>query len=57
MSQGGWSDVGRMDELGRLDTPVHRVDARAKLVTTGLFIVAVMSVASFELAALTTFFI
>ena len=57
MSLGGWSDVGRMDELGRLDTPVHRIDARAKLVTTGLFIVAVMSVARFEVAALTPFFL
>lgn len=38
-----WSEIGRMDDLGRQDTPVHRIDARAQTVTTLLFIVVVMS--------------
>ena len=38
-----WVEIGRMDELGRLDTPVHRVDARAKALVTLAFIVVVVS--------------
>ncbi|MDR2849084.1 MAG: cobalt ECF transporter T component CbiQ [Verrucomicrobiota bacterium] len=38
-----WHEVGRMDDVGRLDTPVHRIDARAQTVTTLLFIGVVMS--------------
>ena len=26
-------EVGRMDELGRMDSPLHRLDARALVVT------------------------
>jgi len=57
MGLGGWIEVGRMDELGRLDSPVHRVHAQAKTVTTGLFVVAVMSFARDEVSALTPFFL
>ena len=57
MSLGEWIEVGRMDELGRLDTPVHRIDARAKAVTTILFIVFVMSFSRYEVSALTPFFL
>lgn len=48
-----WIEIGRMDELGRLDTPVHRVDARAKAVVTLAFIVVVMSFPCYEVSALT----
>lgn len=56
MGLGEWIEVGRMDELGRLDTPAHRIDARAKAVTTLLFIVFVMSFSRYEVSALTPFF-
>lgn len=56
MSFGEWIEVGRMDELGRLDTPVHRIDARAKAVTTILFIMVVMSFSRYDVSALTLFF-
>ena len=46
-----------MDELGRQDTPVHRIDARAKTLTTLLFIVCVMSFSRYEVSALTPFFL
>jgi cobalt/nickel transport system permease protein len=57
MSFGDWIEVGRMDELGRQDTPAHRIDARAKAVTTILFIVFVMSFSRYEVSALTPFFL
>ncbi len=52
-----WIEVSRMDELGRQDTPVHRLDARVKTVTTLLFIVFVMSFSRDEVSALTPFFL
>ena len=52
-----WLDVSRMDELGRQDTPVHRIDARAKTLTTLLFIVCVMSFSRYEVSALMPFFL
>jgi cobalt/nickel transport system permease protein len=49
------SDVGRMDELGRLDSPVHRLDARVKALTTTAFLVTVMSFPRYEVSALLPF--
>lgn len=57
MGVGKWIEVGRMDELGRMDTPVHCLDARAKVVTTIVFIVAVMSFPRYEVSALMPFFL
>jgi len=56
MGLGQWVEIGRMDELGRLDTPVHRLDARAKVITTLIFIVVVMSFPRYEVSALMPFF-
>ena len=50
-----WIEIGRTDELGRMDTPVHRVDARAKTVVTLAFIAVVMSFPLQEVSALTPF--
>lgn len=50
-----WIDIGSMDELGRLDTPAHRLDARAKSVVTLAFIAVLMSFARHELSALLPF--
>ena len=51
----GWLEVGHMDDLARLDTSAHRIDARVKIVTTFLFIVAVMSFPRYEVSALMPF--
>ena len=48
-------ELGTMDELGRMDTPVHRLDARAQALTTLAFIIAVMSFPSQAIAPLTPF--
>lgn len=50
-------EVGRMDELGRMDSPVHRLDARVKTLTTVAFVVTVMSFSRYEVAALMPFFL
>lgn len=50
-----WVEIGSMDELGRQDTPVHRLDARAKAAVTLIFIAVVMSFGRHELSALTPF--
>ena len=44
-----------MDELGRMDTPAHRLDARAKAIVTLAFIAVVMSFPRHEVSALTPF--
>jgi len=48
-------EIGKMDELGRMDTPVHRLDARAKAVVTFVFIGVVMSFPRHAIASLTPF--
>lgn len=55
MGIANWIEIGRMDELGRMDTPLHRVDARAKAVVTLAFIAVVMSFPVHEVSALTPF--
>ena len=47
----------RMDEFGAMDSPAHRLDARAKAVATIAFIVAVMSFPPYELSGLAPFVI
>jgi len=50
-----WIEIERMDELGRMDTPVHRLDARAKAVVTLVYIAIVMSFPRYALSALIPF--
>jgi len=57
MGVADWTEIGRMDELGRMDTPVHRLDARAKALVTLAFIVVVMSFNRYEVSALMPFFL
>jgi cobalt/nickel transport system permease protein len=45
-------DIGQMDELGRMDTPAHRLDARAKALVTLAYVVAVMSFPKSDITAL-----
>jgi cobalt/nickel transport system permease protein len=55
MGLADWIEIGRMDELGRMDTPAHRLDARAKAVVTVAFIGVVMSFPRHEISAVTPF--
>jgi len=48
-----WIQIGRMDDLARMDTPVHRLDARAKAVVTFVFIGVVMSFPRHAISSLT----
>jgi cobalt/nickel transport system permease protein len=50
-------DIGRMDALASGDSPLHRLDPRAKLITTLLFIIAVVSFDKYTLSAILPFFI
>ncbi len=50
-------EVGQMDDLGRLDTPLHRLDARIKMVTVAVFIIAVMSFPRYEVSGLMPLFV
>lgn len=50
-------DIGYMDTLATQDSPLHRLDPRAKVITTLLFIVAVVSFDKYALSTLTPFFI
>ena len=50
-------NAGRMDDLGRLDSGVHRLDARAKILATAVFLVAVMSFPRHEVSALMPLFL
>jgi cobalt/nickel transport system permease protein len=50
-------DLGAMDRLSRQDTMVHRLDGRAKLLTTLIFIVTVVSFKRYEVSALFPFLI
>ncbi len=45
-------DIGRLDRLAYMDTPVHRVDPRAKILTTLVFLVCVVSFGKYEVSAL-----
>jgi cobalt/nickel transport system permease protein len=50
-------DIGRLDTLAMGDSPLHRLDPRAKLITTLIFIITVVSYGKYELFALIPFFI
>jgi len=50
-------DFKRLDLLAFGDTPLHRLDARAKVIVTAIFVVLVISHDRYDLAALFPFFI
>lgn len=50
-------DIGTLDTLACRDTPVHRLDPRAKLLTTLVFVVTVASFGKYEISALLPFFL
>jgi len=50
-------NIGRLDRLSYQDTIVHRLDPRAKVVCTILFLFTVISFPKYEIAALIPFFL
>lgn len=50
--QGSLLDLGAMDQLARLDSPVHRLDPRAKIVAALVLIVVAVSFERHEISAL-----
>ncbi len=52
-----YSGIGRLDRLSYRDTAVHRLDPRAKVVATMLFVVAVVSFPKYEVLSLFPFFL
>lgn len=55
MKAADWTDITHFDDLAGMDTPVHRLDARAKIAVTAAFIIAVMSFPPREISALMPF--
>lgn len=50
-------NLGYLDTLARTDSPVHRLDPRAKLLTTLVFIVTVVSFDKYQISAMLPFFL
>lgn len=50
-------DLGRLDMLAEKNSPVHRLDPRAKVLTTLIFIIYVVSFDKYEIARLLPFFL
>lgn len=50
-------DIGHLDILAEGNTPLHRLDPRAKLLTTAIFVVCVVSFGKYEIAGLLPFFL
>ncbi len=51
----GLSALDRLDRLARLDTRVHRVDPRAKVIATAVYIVCVVSYGRYDVLGLLPF--
>ena len=49
-------NLGRLDALARQESPIHRLDPRAKLITTLIFIVCVVSFPKYTLSAMIPYF-
>ncbi len=54
---GAVADLKRLDQLATGDTPIHHLDSRAKVFTTLVFIIAVVSHDRYAFTALVPFFI
>ena len=53
--ESGLYRLGWLDQFAREDTSIHRVDPRAKLATTAVFLVCVVSLGRYDLLALVPF--
>jgi len=52
----GFTEIGRLDELSRLDSAIHRLDPRTKVLATAVFLGVVMSFPRHAVAALMPLF-
>jgi cobalt/nickel transport system permease protein len=50
-------EMGRLDLLAEKDSPIHRLDPRAKVATTLVFIIYVVSFSKYEITGLLPFFL
>ena len=50
-------DIGRLDRLSYQETCIHRLDPRAKVIATMLFLLTVVSFPKYEIVALAPFFL
>jgi cobalt/nickel transport system permease protein len=50
-----FAELGTLDALGSMDSPIHRLDPRAKVLATLCFLVAVASFGRYEVSALLPF--
>jgi cobalt/nickel transport system permease protein len=50
-------DIGRLDRLSYQETCIHRLDPRAKVIATMLFLLTVISFPKYEIIALAPFFL
>ncbi len=55
--EGALLDFRQLERLAERDSPLHHVDARAKILATLVFIICVISLGRYQLAALFPFFI
>ncbi len=53
--ESGIYQLGRIDQLASLDTPIHRVDPRAKVLATMVYLVCVVSFGKYEILQLLPF--
>ena len=53
--ESGIYQLGKIDQLAALDTPIHRIDPRAKVLTTIVFLFCVVSFGKYELLPLLPF--
>lgn len=53
--ESGVYQLGKIDTLAALDTPIHRIDPRAKVLTTMVYLVCVVSFGKYELLPLLPF--
>lgn len=53
----GIFDIGRMDTLAQGKSSLHRLDPRAKLITTLVFVLTVVSFGKYEISALIPYFL
>lgn len=51
------SDVGALDGLASQDSPIHRLDPRAKIAVTAMFLAAVVSFPKYEIAEMMPLFL
>lgn len=50
-----FAEIGMMDQASAMDSPIHRIDPRAKLLTTLAYIVTVVSYGKYDISALLPF--